>query len=122
MSEINCFLERVKTGAAELKFEEVIDLIDRHYSFEPVSFKNGSQKNAVGENTGSCKVLNFAKLHNLPQSQALSLFAQYYRDVLAMPSGNDHQNIRQFMVHGYDGLLFDGQPLCLKSDVENTNI
>jgi len=114
-SEINSFIEHLKASPAELQFEEVIELIDLHYDFEPTKFKNGSQQNAAGENSGSCKVLSFAKLHDLSKDESLSLFAQYYRDVLATPDGSDHQNIRQFIVHGHDGLDFDRQALSLKS-------
>jgi len=116
MSEINRFIERLESNSEQLKFDQVIDLIDRHYNFEPTKFSNGSQENAAGENSGSCKVLSFARLNNLVKEQALKLFAQYYRDVLATPGESDHQNIRQFIEHGYDGLTFEGQALSLKAE------
>jgi hypothetical protein len=34
---------------------------------------------------------------------------------LATPQGSDHQNIRQFMKHGWDGVLFSQLALELKS-------
>lgn len=107
MSEINDFIERLSSEPETIKFEEVIDIIDRFYDFTPTAFQNGAQKNKAGENNGSCKVLSFANLHDLTEAQALNLFAQYYRDVVATPQGDDHQNIRQFIEQGYQGLVFD---------------
>jgi HopJ type III effector protein. len=34
----------------------------------------------------------------------LSLFAEHYAAVLATPEATDHQNIRQFMQNGWDGI------------------
>ncbi|WP_245840531.1 HopJ type III effector protein [Ohtaekwangia koreensis] len=44
----------------------------------------------------------------------LSLFAEHYRSVLENPDGTDHQNIRQFMLHGWPGIIFEGQALVSK--------
>ena len=37
---------------------------------------------------------------------SLQLWGQYYRDVLATPDKDDHQNIRNFMKYGWDGVDF----------------
>lgn len=96
----------------QIEFSSVIALIDEKYSFVETGFDNGGQRNEAGQNSGSCKVLSFAQINNYSEQQALALFGQYYRnDVLANPSGNDHQNIRQFMRSGYEGLRFDAQAL-----------
>jgi len=113
VSEISRFIERLDSQANEIKFEEVIALIDRFYHFTPSAFSNGTQKNVAGDNNGSCKVFSFAKQHSLSKEQTLCLFAQYYQDVLATPDGDDHQNIRQFMEHGYQGLIFESVALVL---------
>lgn len=89
-------------------------VIDAHYDFIPRAFSNGEQDNAIGENSGSCKLLSFAQLEQLTQVQTLNLFGQYYRDVMANPQGQDHQNIRQFMRHGWDGVRFTQNALTLK--------
>jgi hypothetical protein len=34
------------------------------------------------------------------------MFGQHCRDLVATPQGNEHQNIRQFMQHGWQGVLF----------------
>ncbi|MFW2153809.1 HopJ type III effector protein, partial [Acinetobacter gyllenbergii] len=77
-------------------------------------FKNGQQHNAATENQGSAKVLSFAKIEGLDQAQTLNLFAEHYASVLATPESTDHQNIRQFMQHGWDGVTFEGQALTAK--------
>ncbi|ENR5726451.1 HopJ type III effector protein, partial [Acinetobacter baumannii] len=41
-------------------------------------------------------------------------FAEHYASVLATPEGTDHQNIRQFMQNGWDGVKFEGQALTEK--------
>ena len=37
----------------------------------------------------------------------LQLWGQYYRDVKANPDGDDHQNIRNFMKYGWEGVPFE---------------
>ncbi|MCL1044474.1 HopJ type III effector protein [Shewanella electrodiphila] len=96
-------------------FEDTMAIIEAHYVFTPCAFTNGLQSNAEGENAGSCKVFAFGMLHQLNEQQTLSLFGQHYRDVVATPQGNDHQNIRQFMLNGWDGIKFTSSALALKS-------
>jgi hypothetical protein len=95
-----------------LTFTEVIAFIDQKYEFSPTFFKNGDVLNEAGQNNGSCKVLAFAQMHNLPADQTLNLFGDYYRiDVLLYPDGTDHQNIRNFIKHGWAGVSFASAPL-----------
>lgn len=89
-------------------FQDFIAYIDENYHFIPTAFKNGNHYNQAGENNGSCKVFSFAKLEQLNQVETLTLFGQYYQNVLNTPEGTDHQNIRNFMVFGWDGIQFDG--------------
>jgi len=96
-------------------FQETIAYIDEKYNFTPTAFKNGNQLNNAGENNGSCKIFAFAKINNLEKDATLSLFGSYYfDDVLKNPDGNDHQNIRNFIKFGWDGISFDGEALKLK--------
>jgi HopJ type III effector protein. len=44
----------------------------------------------------------------------LALFGEFYRDVLATPEGDDHQNIRNFMKTGWAGVQFNTTPLTEK--------
>lgn len=96
-------------------FQDTIAYIDTNYNFTPTTFKNGNQINNAGENNGSCKIFAFAKIHQLEKDQTLALFGSYYfDDVLKNPDGNDHQNIRNFMIFGWDGITFEGDALELK--------
>lgn len=100
-------IEKLQTNPTSISFQETIETIDSEYEFSPVAFTNGSQENAANENNGSCKILSFAKLHNLSKEQTLELFGDFYRkDVVLNPTKEDHQNIRQFMIHGWDGVIF----------------
>ncbi|WP_298116599.1 HopJ type III effector protein [Flavobacterium sp.] len=115
MSNIDNFLNKVKQNPKLITFQETIEVIDSNYNFTPTSFKNGNQLNNAGENNGSCKIFAFAKINNLEKDETLSLFGSYYfDDVLKNPDGIDHQNIRNFMTFGWDGISFDGEALELK--------
>jgi hypothetical protein len=97
-------------------FKDVIATIDHYYDFTPTNFVNGSQHNEAGQNNGSCKIFAFAKRHSLSQQATLNAFGDFYtHDVLGHPNGTDHQNIRQFMQMGWDGVTFNGEPLALKT-------
>ena len=105
-------MAQLKDGTA--KFADVLAFIEAHYQHTPTAFKNGAQSNAATENQGSAKVFSFAKLQGLNQADTLSLFAEHYAAVLTTPDATDHQNIRQFMQHGWDGVTFDGTALSAK--------
>jgi hypothetical protein len=100
--------------AGEIKFADVIAYIDARYNHTATAFQNGKQANAATENQGSAKVFSFAQLNDLDQAQTLSLFAEHYAAVLATPEATDHQNIRQFMQNGWNGIQFAGQALTEK--------
>ena len=100
--------------AGEAQFTDVIAFIEARYTHTPTAFQNGQQHNAATENQGSAKVFSFARLNNLDQQQTLSLFAEHYASVLASPEATDHQNIRQFMQNGWDGIKFEGTALAAK--------
>ena len=106
-------LAQLKQG--EAKFSDVIAHIDTYYNHTPTAFKNGQQHNAATENQGSAKVFSFARILGLSQEETLSLFAEHYASVLATPEATDHQNIRQFMQNGWDGIQFEGEALSDKT-------
>ncbi|WP_418358258.1 MULTISPECIES: HopJ type III effector protein [Shewanella] len=114
VKQVNEFITSLDARADVLRFEETMALIDAHYDFTPSAFKNGEQLNDAGQNSGSCKVFAFGQIHQLTKLQTLTLFGEHYRDVVATPQGDDHQNIRQFMQHGWDGVLFSQLALTLK--------
>lgn len=113
---INTFLEKLKQTPTSIAFAETIATIEENYDFTPTSFKNGEQYNEAGQNSGSCKLFSFAKLQNLSKDETLACFgAIYFEEVLGDPEGTNHQNIRNFMKLGWDGIQFEGEALTLKN-------
>jgi len=55
---------------------------------------------------GSSKILSLGRLAGLSEQETLCLFGQFYKDVVANPSGTDHPNIRNFMKGGWDAVEF----------------
>ena len=112
---ITSFLEKVKQTPNSITFSETIALIEENYVFTPTAFENGTQNNAAGENSGSCKLFTFAQLYNLSQAETLACFGAYYfEEVLGDPERTNHQNIRNFIKTGWDGIQFEGNALELK--------
>ncbi len=112
---IPTFLEKLKQTPETITFPETIEVIEANYDFTPTAFQNGNTHNAAGTNSGSCKLFAFAQLQNLSQDETLACFGAFYRDeVLGDPEGTNHQNIRNFMVHGWSGIQFEGTALELK--------
>ena len=106
------FIKKLQIQPQAIEFADTMAVIEENYSFTETSFSNGQQKNAAGENAGSCKIFSFAQLNNLSEEQTLACFGVYYRDhVLGHPDATDHQNIRQFMANGWAGIDFDGVAL-----------
>ena len=102
------YLGKVQQTPETLEFSELMDIIESEYNFTPSAFKNGDLENAENENMGSCKVFSFGQLHGLTAAQTVACFGAYYRqDVLENPDGDDHQNIRNFMQTGWDGIVFN---------------
>lgn len=102
----------IKEG--DTPFSEVLNYIDEQYDFTPTAFQNGTLANAADQNQGSCKIFAFAQLHQLNETDTLTLFAEHYDHVLQDPAGDTHQNIRQFMEHGWNGITFEAFPLKAK--------
>jgi len=114
---LTSFIERIRNNAA-VSFDETIAVITENYHYQPTEFSNGLNDQALvnqaGTNEGSCKIFAFAQINQLDQQQTLSLFGDYYRDVLNEPQGTGHQNIRNFMQYGWDGIHFKGVALTAK--------
>lgn len=101
----------IKSKGSQLQFQEVLAHIADQYSYTPSAFQNGTLKNSKDENQGSAKVFYFAQLNSLSQEDTLRLFAEHYQNVLDHPAEDGHQNIRQFMANGWDGVLFEQEVL-----------
>lgn len=110
--QLTTLIKKLKDNS--LTFKEVIEFIETYYQHQPAAFKNGELYNEATQNQGSAKVFTFAQLNKLDKEDTLYLFAEHYQSVLNNPNGTDHQNIRQFMIHGWPGIVFEGQALFAK--------
>lgn len=115
---LNTFLQKIQ-NKQEISFDETISIITESYHYTASEFSNGLDDdkliNATGTNEGSCKIFAFAQMNKLTQQQTLNLFGDYYRkDVLQDPDGSGHQNIRNFMQFGWQGIHFSQQVLSAK--------
>jgi hypothetical protein len=114
--QLHVFLAKLTSTPEQISFSETIATVEANYEFMPTAFRNGELENAAGQNSGSCKLLSFAKLHDLSPEQTLHCFGDYYRsDVLQHPDATDHQNIRNFIRFGWDGVHFENPALALKN-------
>lgn len=108
-------LEQVRLKPDTINFNDTMAAIDADYHFTATAFDNGDTHNAAGQNNGSCKLFAFAKLQQLDTHSTLALFGDYYRiDVLQNPEGTDHANIRNFIEHGWNKVVFAGNALTAK--------
>lgn len=112
MLSIEQLVIKIKSSPESVEFNEVMQVIADNYQYQPAEFNNGQLVNAAGTNEGSCKIFAFAKLNDLTEQQTLACFGQYYRnDVMQNPTGDDHQNIRNFMIYGWNGVSFNSSIL-----------
>ena len=109
-------LAQIKQQKQSVTFEQVMQVINDNYHYQPAAFTNGELVNEAGTNEGSCKIFYFAQLNSLNPQQTLACFGRYYfEDVLSNPRGNDHGNIRNFMKTGWQGIEFNSVVLQLMS-------
>jgi HopJ type III effector protein len=82
--ECEVFNANVEMEADDLKFEEVIELIDTHYESQLLEFKNGDMLNKQGENEGSSKILSYAALSNMDKETTLKVCLFYFHLLYAL--------------------------------------
>ncbi|KJD34007.1 type III effector [Tamlana nanhaiensis] len=112
---IDTFTTKLKNNSKAIAFSETMETIEANYNFTPTAFTNGDLHNEAGQNSGSCKLFAFAKKQNFSKAETLACFGQFYFDeVLNDPDGTGHQNIRNFMKTGFEGLTFEGEVLVEK--------
>jgi len=112
---LNELLTKAREKSEAIEFEDVMSVISDHYNYTPTRFVNGDVINESGTNEGSCKIFYFAQLNALSEMETLELFGKYYReDVLENPAGNDHANIRNFILDGWLGIKFESEALTKK--------
>ncbi len=108
------FKKKLTAAPKEISFSDTMQVIDSKYSFTPTAFTNGEVKNEAGQNSGSCKLFSFAIKEGLTKEETLVCFGSYYSDeVLLDLKGDSHQNIRNFIETGFEGLHFEGEALKL---------
>lgn len=108
-------IQQLRENPDSIEFDTVISTINEYYLYTPTRFTNGEIVNEAGSNEGSCKIFSFALLNSLSEMETLALFGKYYRvDVMENPEGEDHANIRNFILDGLLGLSFDQSALKLK--------
>lgn len=106
------FLDQLRSKPDTIAFTDTIATVDANYNFTAVHFTNGTAVNEAGTNSGSCKLFSFAKLQGLSKEETLACFGDYYRvDVLQHPDADNHANIRNFMVTGWEGISFAADAL-----------
>lgn len=110
--KIKSFIAELKENPKGNTFSRTMEVIDEHYDFIPTAFNNGTLGNLAGENSGSCKIFAFAKRQQLNEELTLACFGEFYfKDVLENPNGEGHENIRNFMKTGWEGIHFKGTAL-----------
>ena len=72
-SDCEVFNANVEMDASDLKFSEVMELIDTHYESGLIEFKNGDMVNKPGENEGSAKLLSYAALSDMDKETTLKV-------------------------------------------------
>ena len=108
-------IAQLRSAPDTIEFDQVMATITENYDYTPVRFTNGAVVNEAGTNEGSCKIFAFAQLNALSEMETLALFGKYYRDdVMGNPAGDDHGNIRNFIIDGWLGIKFDDVALTLK--------
>jgi hypothetical protein len=110
--DLNEFIVKLEQQAELIEFSDTMDVIEENYDFIPAKFTNNGSVNEENENNGSCKIFGFGLLNSLTKQQTLACFGRYYRDdVLPHPEADDHQNIRNFIKSGWDGIYFSSATL-----------
>ncbi|MEZ9999108.1 HopJ type III effector protein [Vibrio lentus] len=114
--ELETLLNTLTQAPESIQFEDTMQVIEANYDFSESEFRNGDVVNAAGQNNGSCKIFAFGLAQDLSPEKTLACFGQFYRnDVLGFPENTDHQNIRNFMVHGWSGVQFSQPALIAKA-------
>lgn len=112
---LDSFLKKLNKTHQEVAFTDTMAVVEALYDFTPTAFQNGDLHNEAGQNSGSCKLFSFAKLQNFSVEQTLACFGDFYRkDVLENPDATNHQNIRNFIKTGWEGISFEGIALTEK--------
>jgi hypothetical protein len=72
------FNSNVEMSADDLKFQEVMDIINTHYEVGLLEFKNGDIVNKQGENEGSAMVLSYGALSGMDKETTLKVSQKFH--------------------------------------------
>lgn len=112
---LDSFLKKLNETPQEVAFTDTMAVVEVLYDFTPTAFQNGDLHNEAGQNSGSCKLFSFAQIQGFSVEQTLACFGDFYRkDVLENPDASNHQNIRNFIKTGWEGISFEGTALTEK--------
>lgn len=95
----------------------LIEKIEDSYDYTPCFFTVWNKVNTPWETNfanWSLKIFAFAKMYWLDKEQTLSLFCEYYKEVLDTPDDKNHPNIREFMRVGWEWVIIHWNPLVPK--------
>ena len=98
----------------EIKFDNLIRLIDFIFDTSPTRFVNNWVDNDAWKNLWSLKVLSLALLLWLNTDQALKMFGEHWESVQKNPDWDNHQNIRQLDEFWLEGIKIYGIPFSKK--------
>lgn len=108
---IQQFKSKLIENPTAVQFAETMQVIEDNYTFTPTAFTNGNLENKAGENSGSCKLFAFAMHQQLTKNETLACFGEHHKNILEDKNGTSHQNIRNFMEFGFEGLAFKNEAL-----------
>ncbi len=96
------------TESTTPRLDATVVAIRSMYEVPSQAFVVGFHQNDEGANVKSLVILGFAKMHNLRDDQVLSMFGEAGDEVLANPDpdATDHRNIRAFLKHGLNNIVF----------------
>uniref|UniRef100_A0A7S3JU34 Uncharacterized protein n=1 Tax=Aureoumbra lagunensis TaxID=44058 RepID=A0A7S3JU34_9STRA len=108
LQALSAFLQKLRNDDEVIDIKETLEVIEGLYDYSPKPFSIGDEiSNEAGQNEGSAKILSFVKLAGVEDLDiTLRCFGSAYKDVLADPEGESHQNIRALMKLGLDAIEF----------------
>ena len=112
-------------------FQSFTQFIDSYFDLIHTSFTIWETENNLGKNTGTLRVVGYAKLMWLSIEQTLPLFWEHYESVKNYPEWTDHANIRalitakeRWIQSTWDAVIFwttFAFPLILKKEAKQKN-
>lgn len=100
--ECEVFNANLEMSGDDVMFEDVIEIIDRHYEDGLIAWKNGDIYNEPGENVGSAKVLSYAALSGMDKEETLKVSfrvaLRFGEEEVGEMMEDEHANVRVFFI------------------------